>query len=46
MRRLTTLFLFLVLAGVIGGAVFLATWEIPAPSAPVEIVVPDDRFES
>lgn len=34
----------LVLVGVGGGALFLATWDIPAPSAPVEIVVPDERF--
>ncbi len=28
---------------VIGGAVFLATWDIPAPSASVEKVIPNDR---
>lgn len=27
-----------------GGAVFLATWDIPAPSQTVEKVLPDDRF--
>lgn len=27
-----------------GGAVFLATWDIPAPSQSVERVLPDDRF--
>ena len=26
------------------GAVFLATWEIPPPSAKVEKVIPDERF--
>ena len=26
------------------GGVFLATWEIPAPSAMVEKAVPDERF--
>lgn len=29
---------------VIGGAVFLATWNIPAPTATVQKVLPDDRF--
>jgi len=28
---------------VIVGAVFLATWDIPAPSASVEKVIPNDR---
>jgi len=28
-----------------GGAIFLATWEIPAPVAQVEKVIPNDRFE-
>ena len=26
------------------GAVFLATWDIPAPTHPVEKVIPNDRF--
>ncbi|MEQ8666085.1 MAG: hypothetical protein RIC16_10185 [Rhodospirillales bacterium] len=34
----------IVLVGLGGGAVFLSTWDIPAPSAPVEVVVPDERF--
>lgn len=29
---------------VIGGAVFLASWDIPAPSAPVEKAIPNDRL--
>ena len=30
---------------VVGGIVaFLASWQIPAPSAVVEIVIPYDRF--
>ena len=35
------LFVVLVLAA---GAVFLATWPIPAPTAKVEKVIPNDRF--
>ncbi|MDP6688659.1 MAG: hypothetical protein QF384_04110 [Alphaproteobacteria bacterium] len=34
-------FVVLLLAG---GMAFLAMWEIPAPSAPVHKVLPDDRF--
>ena len=29
---------------VVGGAVFLSTWDIPAPNQQVEKVIPDDRF--
>lgn len=28
---------------IVGGAVFLASWDIPAPSSPVEKVIPNDR---
>ena len=36
----------LIAAVVVGGAVvFLMTWDIPAPSSPVEVVIPDDRFD-
>jgi len=28
-----------------GGAVFLATWDMPAPTARVEKVIPADRFK-
>ncbi len=44
MFRFSTVFLVLMLAGMVGGAIFLATWEIPAPSAPVEKVIPDEQF--
>jgi len=44
MRRLTVFFLFLILLGLGGGFVFLATWEIPAPSQSVERALPNDRF--
>ena len=40
---LILLFLFVVL--ILGGAAFLATWDIPAPTARVENVLPDERFE-
>jgi len=39
------LFVFLMLlAIVVGGAAFLATWDIPPPTNRVEKVLPNDRF--
>jgi hypothetical protein len=38
------LFLLVVLA-LVGGTVFLATWDMPPPSAVTEKVIPNDRFE-
>lgn len=29
---------------VLGGVVFLATWDIPPPTARVETVIPDERL--
>lgn len=29
-----------------GGMIFLAAWDMPAPSAPVVKVIPNDRFQS
>jgi hypothetical protein len=41
----TTFVVFIVLAGlIVSGGFFLLTWDIPPPSAPVEKVLPDDRF--
>ena len=28
----------------IGGTIFLFTWDIPPPSAPIEKVIPNERF--
>jgi len=44
MKRLSFLVLVLILLGLAGIAVFLVTWDIPAPSTQIERVVPDDRF--
>ena len=44
MGKLTTIIAVAVLVLLGGGAAFLATWEIPPPSAQVEKVIPDDRF--
>ena len=34
----------LIFAGITGAFIFLATWDIPAPSSTVEKVLPDDSF--
>ncbi|UEM21547.1 hypothetical protein JL100_001885 [Skermanella mucosa] len=44
MSRLLSVLIVLVLLVAAGGSVFLATWDIPAPSRTVERVIPDDRF--
>ena len=36
--------ILLILALVGGGAVFLSTWDIPAPTRQVEKTMPDSRF--
>lgn len=33
-----------ILAGLVATVVFLATWDIPAPTARVEKVIPNDRL--
>ncbi len=43
MSRLYRVFLLILLVALAGGAVFLANWDIPPPSAPVEKVIPNDR---
>jgi hypothetical protein len=43
--RKSNLFLIVIVLGVlVGGTVFLATWEIPPPSAKVEKVLSDEQF--
>jgi hypothetical protein len=44
MRSISRAVFFLVFLSLVGGAVFLATWDIPAPVKKVERVLPDDRF--
>jgi hypothetical protein len=34
----------LVLAAIVGGAVFLAAWDMPPPKATTEKIIPNDRF--
>lgn len=44
MKNFSRLVVLAVAVLVVGGAVFLATWDIPAPTAAVEKVIPNDRF--
>ena len=44
MKKLSTLVFVLVVAIVVGGGVFLATWDIPAPVNNVERTISDDKF--
>ena len=44
MRVLVRFILLLVAVLIAGGAVFLASWEIPAPVQRVEKVISNDRF--
>jgi hypothetical protein len=44
MSTINRVLLVLLLVLVLGGTVFLVTWEIPPPTARVERVVPDDKL--
>ena len=44
MSKFPLFLLFILVAGLTGGAVFLAAWEIPAPTAEVVKVIPNERF--
>lgn len=46
MNLLIKALLGLILLIVVGGGIFLATWEIPPPSAQVERPIPDSRFRN
>jgi hypothetical protein len=44
MNKLAGLLVILVLAVVIGGGIFLATFDIPPPASKIEKVIPDERL--
>ncbi|WP_163679991.1 hypothetical protein [Magnetospirillum aberrantis] len=44
MSKLAAVLVALVLAVVVGGGIFLATFDLPPPSATVEKVIPDDKL--
>jgi hypothetical protein len=43
--KMVKILIVLVLVIVVGGAVFLATWDMPPPTATVEKVIPNDHFK-
>lgn len=44
MSKLARVVILLVVVVLVGAGIFLATWNIPAPSTPVEKVIPNDRL--
>ena len=44
MSTITRVLLVVVLVAVLGGTMFLVTWEIPPPTERIERVVPDDKL--
>ena len=44
MKNFSTLVFVAVIVAIVGGVVFLASWDIPAPVADVEKVITDERF--
>jgi hypothetical protein len=44
MGKITIAFVLVIALLLIGGGIFLTLWNPPAPSAPVEKVLPDARF--
>ena len=44
MKNISRFVLVVAFLSLVGGAVFLATWDIPPPVKNVERVLPDDRF--
>jgi len=44
MRAFRLTLLLVVLAVLLGGVIFLITWDIPPPTTPVEIEIPDEEL--
>lgn len=44
MSKIAAVLVVLVLAVIVGGGIFLATFDLPPPSAKVEKVIPDDKL--
>ncbi|HLN25768.1 MAG TPA: hypothetical protein VK558_17490 [Patescibacteria group bacterium] len=45
MSSLVRIILILLVVTLVGGTIALAMWNIPAPTAKVEKVIPDERFQ-
>jgi hypothetical protein len=44
MKKLTSIIIIGALIVLVGGGLFLATWEIPVPATEIERTIPNDRF--
>lgn len=44
MKKVSRMLAIAIALIMVGTVVFLGTWEIPPPIAPVEKVIPDERF--
>ena len=44
MGKITIIFVVVIALLLLGGGIFLALWNPPAPSTPVEKILPDARF--
>jgi hypothetical protein len=44
MKNISRIVFFVVVAIIVGGSAFLATWDIPAHLTIIEEVLPDERF--
>jgi len=44
MGKITIVFVVVIALLLLGGGIFLALWNPPAPSTPVEKILPDARF--
>tara|TARA_Y100001933_G_C18491639_1_gene352713 strand:- start:262 stop:402 length:141 start_codon:yes stop_codon:yes gene_type:complete len=44
MKSFSRIVLIAIIAIIVGGSAFLATWDIPAPITKVEKVLTDERF--
>lgn len=44
MRFIARFLMLVIVVAIVGGAAFLATWDIPPPTAHVEKTIPNDRF--
>ena len=45
MSKLARIMLALLIFAVVGGAIFLITWDIPPPTGRIEKPIPNDRFK-
>lgn len=44
MKKLASIIIIGALLALVGGGVFLATWDIPVPATEIERTIPNDRF--